>query len=162
MMWRGAEGLSKRTREVADRQSTLCGRHGKAEIAVKMLRKKINHSTLLPWRKSPSGANPGIKRRRVSLCHVGAEKQTEVIEEDLGKCFRRSQRWQDQLGQLMQDRIHRAVRVFQGLDASTSHIRCERIERGPRDVVVDPIDRSAIAGARIGLKIIDTHPTCGP
>ena len=65
----------------------ISGHHGKGEISVKMLRKEVNHSTLLPWRESASWATSGVERRRVTLRHVGAEKQAEVIEEDLGKCF---------------------------------------------------------------------------
>src|SRR3984885_4499382 len=114
-----------------------------------MLPEKIYHTPFLPRRQTAAGTTGSFDRRCVFLSHVGAEQQTEIIEEKLRERPRRAQRRQDHQSQLVQNRVYRAMYVFESFNSGHAHIVCESPERRARNVIMHPVDGTAVTDPRI-------------
>src|SRR6266478_718821 len=126
-----------------------------------MLPAKIYHTPLLPRRQTAAGTTGSFDRRCVFLSHVGAEQQTKIVEEKLRECPRRAQRRQDHLSQLVQNRVYRAMYAFKSFNSGHAHIVCKSRKRRAGNVIMHPVDRTAITDPRIGLKIEIPTPPAG-
>src|ERR1700728_2463280 len=127
-----------------------------------MLPDKIYHTPLLPRRQTAARMTGSFNRWCVFLSHVGAEQQTKIVEEKLSERPRRAQRRQDHLRQLVQNRVYRPMYAFKSFNSGHAHIVCKSRKRRAGNVIMHPVDRTAITDPRIGLKIVNTHAARGP
>src|SRR3984893_13493196 len=127
-----------------------------------MFPEDLHHPPFLPGREPAVRAAGRARRRRVSLQHVGAEQLTKVVEKEFGESLRGVEGRQDYLSQLVQYRIDRPMAALKSFDSGHPDVICKRVERSARNMIVHPVDRTPIARARVGLKIINADATRGP
>src|SRR5580658_2980176 len=127
-----------------------------------MFPEDLHHPPFLPWREPAVRAAGRARRRRVSLEHVGAEQLTKVVEKEFGESLRGVEGRQDYLSQLVEYRIDRPMAALKSFDSGHPDVICKRVERSARNMIVHPVDRTPIARARVGLKIINADATRRP
>src|SRR5882672_1264167 len=62
----------------------------------------------------------------------------------------------------MQCRIDMAMKALEPLDPAHLGIISKRIEHGARHMIVDPVDPTGIARARIGFQVVNAHAASWP
>jgi hypothetical protein len=161
-VWRRSKGLPERFREMAHGQATLRRQGRKAERPVEMLGEQLGRAALLPRRETATILASGTERRCVGVSHVRAEKETKIIEKELGERLRRFEGGKHHLGHLVQNWVDTAMDAFERPDPPRFSIVCKRIEHGAWHVIVDPVDRTGIARTRIGVQVVNTHAARRP
>ncbi len=147
---------------MADGQATLRRQGREAKGPVEMFGEQLGRAALLPRRETAAILAPGAERRRVGVSHVRAKEETEIVQKELGEGLRRVDRGQHHLRHLMQCRIDMAMNALERLDPARLGIISKRIEHGARHMIVDPVDGTGIASARIGFQVVNPHAASRP
>ena len=66
-------------------QATLRRQGRQAERPVEMFGEQFGRAAPLPWRETATILASGAERRSVGVTHVRAEKETEMVEKELGE-----------------------------------------------------------------------------
>src|SRR4029077_8703375 len=101
-VWRRSKGLPERFREMAYGQATFKRQGREAERPVEMFGKQFGRTAFLPRRETATILASGAERRCVGVSHVRAEKETEIVEKELGERLWRIDRGEHHLRHLMQ------------------------------------------------------------
>src|SRR5712692_10005226 len=161
-LWRRSKGLPERLREMAYGQATL-RRHGReAQRPVEMFGEQLGRAALLPRRETATILASGAERRRVGVSHVRAKEETEIVEKELGERLWRGDRGKHHLRHLMQHWLDTAVNALERPNPARLSILSKRLEPGARHMIVAPVDRAAIARARIGFQVVNAHAVRQP
>ena len=147
---------------MAHGQATFTRQGREAERPVEMFGEQFSRAPLLPRRETATVLASGAERRSVAVGHVRAEKETEIVEKELGERLRRFDGGKHHLRHLVQDRVDTAMDAFEHPDPPRFGIVCKRIEHGAWHVIVDPVDWTGIARARIGFQVVNTHAARRP
>jgi hypothetical protein len=161
-VWRRPKRLPERFREVAYGQATFRRQGREAERPVEMFSQQLGRAALLPRRETATVLASGTERRCIGVGHVRAEEETEIVEKELGERLRRFDGGEHHLRHLVQHRIDTAMDALERPDPPRFSIVCKRIEHGARQVVVHPVDRTGIAGTRIGFQVVNAHAARRP
>ena len=144
------------------RESAFCGEHRQPQLAFQIFSKQVLNPFSLPKRQTTFEALPHIARRGVPHSNMRAEEQTKIVEEEIAEPVWVLQRRKKHLRHLLENAVNRTVNASQMLDPRPFGIVSERIERGSRNVIVDPIDRARIAPPRIRFEVVDAHASRRP
>jgi len=147
---------------MAHRQATFKRQGREAKRPVQMFGEQFSRAALLPRRETATVLASRTEGRCVGVGHVRAEKETEIIEKELGERLRRFDGGKHHLRHLVQNWVDTAMDAFERPDSPRFSIVCKRIEHGAWHVIVHPVDRTGIARTRIGFQVVNTHTARRP
>src|SRR5271163_2844864 len=93
---------------------------------------------------------------------MSTEEQAKIVQEKRAEPAWILQGRKNDLRHLSQNPVHRSVIASQMLNPRSFGIVREGVQRGSRNVIVDPIDRARIACARVRFEIVNTHASRRP
>src|SRR5712692_5090012 len=127
---------------MADAQTTFGWQGREAQGPVEMFGEQLGRAALLPRRETATMLASGAERRRVSVSHVRAKEETEIVEKELGERVWRVDRGKHHLRHLMQHWVDTAMNALQRPDPARLSTFRKRIEHGARHMIVNPVDRT--------------------
>src|SRR2546428_7610180 len=127
-----------------------------------MFGEQFGRAAFLPWREPPTILASGAERRSVSVSHVRAKEETEIVEKELRERLWRLDRGQHHLRHLMQHWVDTAVDALERPDPAHLSVIRKPIEHGARHVIVNPVDRTGIARTRIGFQVVNADAASWP
>src|SRR6478672_12659860 len=95
-----------------------------------MFGEQFSRPALLPRRETATVLASSAERRCISVGHVRAEKETEIIEKEFGEGFRRFDGGKHHLRHLVQNWVDTAMDAFERPDPPRFSIVCKRVEHG--------------------------------
>lgn len=143
-------------------ESTFIGEGRQAEVPLQVFLRQLLDPLSLPGCQTTFEVLLYITRWAILRHDMRAEEQAKIVKEEFTERVRKLQGRKNDLRQLSQSLVRCPVNASQILNPWCSCIVRERMERGSRNVIVDPIDRTRISSPRIRFEVVNAHASGGP
>ena len=132
----------ERSRKMADGKSAFLGERRQFNFTIEVLVNQLNNSALLPRRQTAFRTRKRLASMTVLPDQVRANRQSEIIHEQLREHFRRLFKHGRIDCVVIDSRIGCWSRAMKTSNFGHSSIVRQRIQSGTRNVVVNPVDRT--------------------